>query len=58
MAASSGAHPGGIFSIYRDDEILQQAKACNRGLDPDGYVSRLDIMPLTARRAGARLESL
>lgn len=44
--------------LYWDEEILQQAKARNRGLDPDGYVSKLDILPVTARRAGARIESL
>ncbi|KJM61088.1 cupin [Pluralibacter gergoviae] len=44
--------------VYWDEAILAQAKAHNRGLDPDGYVSRLDILPATARRAGARMESL
>jgi hypothetical protein len=41
--------------VYWDEAILAQAKALNRGLDPDGYVSKLDIMPVTARRAGARI---
>ncbi|HEI8867030.1 TPA: cupin [Serratia odorifera] len=44
--------------VYWDADILQQAKAHNRGLDPDGYVSKLDILPVTARRAGARMEQL
>ncbi|MDX6042135.1 cupin [Scandinavium lactucae] len=44
--------------LYWDEEILQQVRACNRGLDPDGYVSKLDILPATARRAGAKIESL
>ena len=44
--------------VYWDEEILAQAKAHNRGLDPDGYVSKLDILPVTARRAGARIEAL
>lgn len=43
--------------LYWDEEILLQARARNRGLDPDGYVSKLDILPATARHAGARLES-
>lgn len=43
--------------LYWDEEILQQAKAHNRGLDPDGYVCKQDILPVTARRAGARIES-
>lgn len=44
--------------LYWDEDILQQARALNRGLDPDGYVSKLDILPATARRAGARIERL
>lgn len=44
--------------LYWDESILQQARAHNRGLDPDGYISKLDIMPVTARRAGARIERL
>lgn len=44
--------------LYWDETILQQARDLNRGLDPDGYVSKLDILPVTARRAGSRLERL
>lgn len=44
--------------LFWDEDILQQARALNRGLDPDGYVSKLDILPATARRAGARIERL
>ena len=42
--------------VYWDEAILQQARECNRGLDPDGYVSRLDILPVTARHAGSMME--
>lgn len=42
--------------VYWDDTILQQAKAHNRGLDPNGYVTKLNILPENARRAGSRLE--
>lgn len=44
--------------VYWDEAILREAKTHNRGLDPDGYVSKVDVMPVTARRAGARIESL
>lgn len=44
--------------LYWDETILQRAKEVNRGLDPDGYVSKLDILPVTARRAGSRVERL
>ncbi|HDS6851657.1 cupin [Enterobacter sp. V87_3] len=42
--------------LYWDEEILQQAKNHNRCLDPDGYVADADILPATARRAGAKRE--
>ena len=42
--------------LYWDEEVLLQAKAHNRCLDPDGYVADADILPVTARRAGATLE--
>ena len=39
-------------------EKLEQARAANRCLDPDGYVTAVDLLPETARRAGRRLEAL
>jgi len=44
--------------IYWDDEILAQAKGYNRCLDPDGYVAAVDLLPVTARKAGVKLEVL
>lgn len=44
--------------IYWDDEILAQAKSYNRCLDPDGYVAAVDLLPVTARKAGVKLEVL
>lgn len=44
--------------LYWDDAILQRAREYNRGLDPDGYISRLDILPTAALRAGHRIASL
>ena len=43
--------------LYWDEAILQQAREHNRCLDPDGYVADADILPATARRAGAILET-
>lgn len=44
--------------VYWDDEILAQAKGYNRCLDPDGYVAAVDLLPVTARKAGVKLEVL
>lgn len=44
--------------VYWDDEILAQAKSYNRCLDPDGYVAAVDLLPVTARKAGVKLEVL
>ncbi|CAM7963228.1 Cupin [Lelliottia nimipressuralis] len=44
--------------IYWDDDILAQAKGYNRCLDPDGYVAAVDLLPVTARKAGVKLEVL
>lgn len=44
--------------IYWDDDILAQAKSYNRCLDPDGYVAAVDLLPVTARKAGVKLEVL
>ncbi|HCH40368.1 MAG TPA: cupin, partial [Enterobacter sp.] len=44
--------------VYWDEEILQQARAANRCLDPDGYVTAADLLPETAKRAGLKLEAL
>ena len=44
--------------IYWDNEILAQAKGYNRCLDPDGYVAAVDLLPVTARKAGVKLEVL
>lgn len=44
--------------VYWDDEILAQARERNRCLDPDGYVSAADLLPVTARKAGLKLEVL
>jgi hypothetical protein len=44
--------------IYWDNEILAQAKGFNRCLDPDGYVAAVDLLPVTARKAGVKLEVL
>jgi len=44
--------------IYWDDEILAQAKSYNCCLDPDGYVAAVDLLPVTARKAGVKLEVL
>lgn len=43
--------------LYWDEEVLREAKAYGRGLDPDGYVCRVALLPATARRAGARMET-
>ncbi|PLY47747.1 cupin [Lelliottia sp. F153] len=44
--------------VYWDDEILAQANSYNRCLDPDGYVAAVDLLPVTARKAGVKLEVL
>ncbi|PKA32196.1 cupin [Cedecea lapagei] len=44
--------------IYWDNEILAQAKGYNRCFDPDGYVAAVDLLPVTARKAGVKLEVL
>lgn len=44
--------------VYWDDEILAQARERNRCLDPDGYVAKADLLPVTARKAGLKLEVL
>lgn len=44
--------------VYWDNEILAQAKGYNRCLDPDGYVAAVDLLPVTAREAGVKLEVL
>ncbi|MGF6420837.1 quercetin dioxygenase-like cupin family protein/uncharacterized RmlC-like cupin family protein [Lelliottia sp. 489] len=44
--------------VYWDNEILAQAKSYNRCLDPDGYVAAVDLLPVTARKAGVKLEVL
>ncbi|MDK9606263.1 cupin domain-containing protein [Lelliottia wanjuensis] len=44
--------------VYWDDEILAQARERNRCLDPDGYVAEADLLPVTARKAGLKLEVL
>jgi uncharacterized RmlC-like cupin family protein len=44
--------------VYWDNEILAQAKGYNRCLDPDGYVATVDLLPVTARKAGVKLEVL
>ncbi|MDI3359194.1 cupin [Lelliottia sp. V89_10] len=44
--------------VYWDDEILAQARERNRCLDPDGYVAKADLLPVTARKAGLKLEEL
>lgn len=44
--------------IYWDNEILAQAKGYNRCLDPDGYVAAVDLLPVTARKTGVKLEVL
>ncbi|WP_333849932.1 cupin [Leclercia sp.] len=44
--------------VYWDETILAQARAANRCLDPDGYVTAVDLLPETAKRAGRRLEAL
>lgn len=42
--------------LYWDEAILESARKLNRCLDPDGYVTKADILPSTALRAGARIE--
>lgn len=44
--------------VYWDEEILAQARELNRCLDPDGYVAAVDLLPVTARKAGLKLEVL
>ncbi|PKB91561.1 cupin [Ewingella americana] len=44
--------------VYWDETILQQVREHNRSLDPDGYVCKLDILPINARHASMRIESL
>jgi len=44
--------------VYWDEKVIEQARAANRCLDPDGYVTAVDLLPETARRAGLRLEAL
>lgn len=44
--------------VYWDDEILAQARERNRCLDPDGYVAAADLLPVTALKAGLKLEVL
>ncbi|WP_288789889.1 hypothetical protein [uncultured Enterobacter sp.] len=44
------------LEVTWDEAILQQAREHSRCLDPDGYVADADILPATARRAGAILE--
>ncbi|MEA1064056.1 cupin [Erwinia sp. HR93] len=44
--------------IWWDPAICQQARQHDRCLDPDGYVAKASILPITARRAGAALETL
>ncbi|RDT63439.1 cupin, partial [Klebsiella pneumoniae] len=41
--------------LYWDEAILHEAREHNRCIDPDGYVADADILPATARRAGAIL---
>lgn len=38
--------------IFWEPAICQQAAEYNLGLDPDGYLCKLDILPVSARRAG------
>ncbi|MNL47974.1 hypothetical protein D3C87_1707930 [compost metagenome] len=42
--------------VYWDEEILAKARELNRCLDPDGYVAAADLLPVTARKAGLKLE--
>lgn len=44
--------------LYWDETILEEARKLNRCLDPDGYVTKANILPSTARRAGAKIERL
>ncbi|WP_226812185.1 hypothetical protein [Buttiauxella massiliensis] len=41
--------------IYWDAEIIEQALARDRCLDPDGYVATASILPVNARRAGEKI---
>lgn len=42
--------------VYWNEEILAKARELNRCLDPDGYVAAADLLPVTARKAGLKLE--
>lgn len=42
--------------VYWDDDILAKARELNRCLDPDGYVAAAGLLPVTARKAGLKLE--
>jgi quercetin dioxygenase-like cupin family protein/uncharacterized RmlC-like cupin family protein len=41
--------------LYWDRDIIEQAQAHDRCIDPDGYVAIASILPATARRAGEKI---
>ncbi|GBG57539.1 hypothetical protein SPFL3101_02891 [Sporomusaceae bacterium FL31] len=41
-----------------DETLLEEARKLNRCLDPDGYVTKANILPSTARRASVKIERL
>jgi quercetin dioxygenase-like cupin family protein len=44
--------------LYWDETLLEDVRKLNRCLDPDGYVTKANILPSTARRAGEKIERL